>query len=218
MTDIPEDLRNANNKIKEYAELHSTEAPEYLSRLERVTHLRTLAPQMISGHLQGRFLSMISHMVKPLRILEVGTFTGYGTLCLAEGLPRDGELHTIEVNKEIALAFEEFIRKSPYSNQIICHIGDALEIIPRLETDFDLVFIDAAKTDYPIFFELTLEKTKPGGFILVDNVLWSGKVLMREKDHDTKVIDDFNKMVQHNEAVENVILPIRDGLMLCRKK
>ena len=212
------DLRNGLSSIKKYAEAHSSAAPDYLESLERATHLRTLAPQMISGHLQGRLLSMISYMIKPDAILEIGTFTGYATLCLAEGLTADGKIHTIEINRELIHGFTPFLNDSPYRSKIIQHTGDALQIIPGLEEIFDLVFIDASKTDYQAFFDLSLDKTAKGGFILVDNVLWSGKVCKKPMDADTKSIDDFNKMVLNDERVENVILPIRDGLMLCRKK
>ena len=212
------DLRNGLSSIKKYAEAHSSAAPDYLVSLERATHLRTLAPQMISGHLQGRLLSMISYMIKPSAILEIGTFTGYATLCLAEGLTADGKIHTIEINQELVHGFAPFLNDSPYRSKIIQHTGDALKIIPGLQEVFDLVFIDASKTDYKAFFDLSLDKTAKGGFVLVDNVLWSGKVCKKPMDADTKSIDDFNKMVLNDERVENVILPIRDGLMLCRKK
>lgn len=212
------DLRNGLDSIKKYAEAHSSSPPEYLVSLERATHLRTLAPQMISGHLQGRLLSMISHMIRPSAILEIGTFTGYATLCLAEGLTTDGKIHTIEINKELVHGFAPFLDNSPYQSKIIQHAGDALKIIPGFERIFDLVFIDASKTDYKEFFDLSLDRTVKGGFILVDNVLWSGKVCKAPMDTDTKSIDDFNKMVLGDDRVENMILPIRDGLMLCRKK
>lgn len=212
------DLRNGLDSIKKYAEAHSSAPPDYLVSLERATHLRTLAPQMISGHLQGRLLSMISYMIKPSAILEVGTFTGYATLCLAEGLTGEGKIHTIEINQELIHGFAPLLNNTPYRSKIVQYTGDALKIIPGLEPIFDLVFIDASKIDYKEFFDLSLDKTLKGGFILVDNVLWSGKVCKKPMDADTKSIDDFNKMVLDDERVENVIIPIRDGLMLCRKK
>ncbi len=212
------DLRNGLDGIRKYAEAHSSFPPDYLVSLERATHLRTLAPQMISGHLQGRLLSMISYMIKPDAILEIGTFTGYATLCLAEGLIPEGKIHTIEINEELVRGFAPFLNNSPHRSKIVQHAGDALKIIPGLEPIFDLVFIDASKTDYQEFFDLSLDKTVKGGFILVDNVLWSGKVCNEPMDADTRSIDHFNKMVLEDERVENMILPIRDGLMLCRKK
>jgi len=208
---------NRPKALHTYCEQHSTAPSKVLYQLERETHLKTLAPQMLSGPLQGRLLSLLSKMIRPKRILEVGTFTGYAALSLAEGLSDEGRLHTIEVNPELEYLIRKYIRKAGLENQITLHMGDAEEVIPQLEERFDLVFLDAGKRDYDRHYDLVIEKVNPGGLILADNVLWSGKVVDAEYDQDTHEIDAFNKKILADERVENLILPIRDGLQIARK-
>jgi len=205
-------------KIPNYIAAHTSPPHRNLCQLERQTHLQTLAPQMMSGHVQGRLLSMISHMVRPKQVLEIGTFTGYSALCLAEGLEEDGVLHTIEANLEYRHLIKEAFQHVVPAEKIQVHFGDALKIIPHMKIDFDLVFIDAAKIHYAQFYDLVIEKVVSGGYLLADNVLWSGKVVEDQKDEDTIAICAFNDKVQADSRVENVILPLRDGMMLCRKK
>jgi predicted O-methyltransferase YrrM len=204
--------------LLEYCENHSSPQSDILYQLERETHLKTLAPQMMSGHLQGRFFAMLSKIKQPRAILEVGTFTGYAALCLAEGLPEEGVLHTIEVNPELEYLIRKYIHKAGREDQIRLHIGDAAEVIPGLNLSFDMAFIDAGKMDYAHHYELVVEKMKPGGIILADNVLWSGKVAEKKFDKDTAGIRAFNEQIQLDEQVENILLPIRDGIMLMIKK
>jgi predicted O-methyltransferase YrrM len=207
-------------EIVQYAENHSTPELEILSLLSRETHLSQVYPQMLSGHLQGAFLRMIAVILRPLRILEIGTFTGYSALCLASGLAHGGALHTIEVNPELERLIRKFFSKGGFDDRIILHIGNALEIIPLLDEAWDLVFIDADKPNYLSYYKMVLPRLKPGGFILVDNVLWDGKVIedQQEMDLDTLGIHLFNEYVQKDDLVENLMLPIRDGLMLIRKR
>jgi caffeoyl-CoA O-methyltransferase len=207
-------------EIMGYCEQHSTAPSAVLSRLERATHLRTLMPRMLSGPYQGRLLTLISQMIRPKRILEIGTFTGYSAICLAEGLTDDGLLHTIEVNDEMEPIIREFLEAAGLGEKIQLHIGDAAVVIPSLDETFDLTFLDAGKLDYTHHFELALQHTRPGGFILADNVLWDGKVLAPDvhKDNTTLALRDFNKMVQDHPLVDNLILPLRDGLTLIRKR
>ena len=208
---IPEEIEN-------YCKDLSSPPASYLENLDRETHLKTLAPVMLSGHLQGRVLSMISKMVRPERILEIGTFTGYSALCLAEGLVEGGRLHTIEVNDELKPLIDAYLDKSPYRDQIELHIGKAEKLIPGMEQQFDLVFIDAGKKMYSDFYRLSLEKLNSGGIILADNVLWSGKVLQEDEDEETQALREFNRMVLEDPRVEVVVLPIRDGVSIIRKK
>ena len=205
-------------KINDYAEAHTSPDSDLLIALERETHLKTLAPRMLSGHLQGRFLSLISHLTQPKRVLEIGTFTGYSALCLAEGLADDGILYALEANDELEYLIKQSVEKSPSPDKIKLLIGNALEIIPSLDETFDLVFIDAGKRDYPMYFDLVIDKVRSGGLIIADNILWSGKVVEDKKDVDTQIIDTFNKKIHADERVENILLPIRDGLMMARKK
>jgi caffeoyl-CoA O-methyltransferase len=202
-----------------YCERHTSPPSAILTELERTTHLRTLMPRMLSGPYQGRLLTMISQMLRPNRILEIGTFTGYSALCMAEGLAEDGILHTIEVNDEMEPLIREFIAKAGMIDNIRLHIGDAGVIIPTLGETFDLTFLDAGKLDYPKHFELALQHTRSGGFILADNVLWDGKVLEHSGNNDTTtaVLRNFNTMIQQHPLVDNLLLPLRDGLMLIRK-
>jgi caffeoyl-CoA O-methyltransferase len=202
----------------DYAANQSQEIPSLLEALERETHQKVLQPRMMSGPLQGRFLSLISHLIRPNSILEIGTFTGYSTLCLAEGLTETGILHTIDINEELASLQSRFFNKSPYAHQIHQHLGNALDIIPTLTGPFDLVFIDADKVNYSTYFDLLIGKMRPGGLLLSDNVLWSGKVLERadEKDISTLALQAYNKKLGQDPRVQTVLLPLRDGLSLSR--
>ncbi|WP_439557855.1 O-methyltransferase [Dyadobacter sp.] len=206
-------------EIEEYSVAHTENESELLKSLNRETHANILNPRMLSGHLQGRFLSMISKMIRPDRILEIGTYTGYSALCLCEGLNPGGKLITIDINEELETFTRSFFERSSYSSSIKYIIGSALDLIPDLEDTFDLVFIDADKINYSSYFNLCLEKVKKGGFIIADNVLWSGKVIQEgiKLDKDTKALLDFNRMVHEDSRVSNVLLPIRDGLMILQK-
>lgn len=203
--------------IFDYAAAHTTPQQQVLYALERATHLRTLSPQMLSGPYQGMLLQFISHMIKPRRVLEIGTFTGYASICLAQGLPADGRLHTIEVNDELAGIARQFVSEAGLNDKIILHTGDAAQIIPALDEEFDLIFLDAGKLDYAFHYELALTKTAAGGFLLADNVLWDNKVITNDKEATTVALQQFNDMVQQDARVENLLLPLRDGLMLIRK-
>lgn len=204
--------------INAYCENHTTPQSQVLYDLERETHLKTLAPQMLSGHLQGAFLSLLSQLMRPQTILEIGTFTGYAAICLAQGLAEGGKLHTIEANAELEHIIRKYVQRAELQDKIQLYIGKAEEIIPTLALNFDLVFIDAGKQQYVDFYQLVIDKVNPGGLILADNVLWSGKVVRKENDADTQMIRAFNDMVQADGRVENIMLPIRDGLMIARKK
>lgn len=204
--------------LLDYCEQRSSPQSDILYQLERETHLKTLSPQMLSGHLQGRFLALLSKIKQPKAILEVGTFTGYAALCLAEGLAPGGVLHTIEINPEMEYLIRKYVEKAGLQEKIKLHIGDAAVVIPELEVSFDLAFIDAGKRYYEQHYELVMEKMNPGGVILADNVLWSGKVIQQEFDEDTEGIRAFNERVQQDERVENVLLPVRDGIMVMIKK
>lgn len=209
---------DASRRLLAYCQAHSTPPDPLLNELERYTYLHTLHPQMLSGPLQGRFLMLISQIMRPRRILEVGAFTGYSALCLAKGLAEDGILHTIEVNDELRAILETFVQKANLQQQIVLHVGDAAEIIPALEETFDLVFLDAGKMDYLRHYELALPKLRTGGLLLADNVLWSGKTLFDPEDETARALHAFNEHVQADDRVENLLLPLRDGLMLVRKK
>jgi caffeoyl-CoA O-methyltransferase len=204
-----------DQQLQRYAEQHTTPESDLLKKINRDTHANVLMPRMLSGHLQGRVLSMISHLMQPKTILEIGTYTGYSALCLAEGLADGGKLITIDKNEEL----EEKVKKyfESFSGKIDYRIGNALDILPSLTELFDLVFIDADKSNYAKYFDLVVEKVRPGGLILADNVLWSGKVLDRRPDADTNAIISFNEKIQNDKRVENVLLPIRDGIMMIRK-
>ena len=209
-----------DDDILQYAENHSQEESELLKELQRETHQKILQPRMISGHFQGRFLSFLSRLIQPEKILEVGTYTGYATLCLAEGLRKNGAIHTIDINEELFSFHKKYFDKSLFKNQIFSHQGDAKKIIPGLDFNFDLVFIDADKSNYSLYFDLILPKLNPGGIIIADNVLWSGKVLhdnIPDKDAETLGLKEFNDKVMADKKVETLLLPIRDGLMICRK-
>lgn len=208
-----------DHDIEAYCEQHTTPESDLLYRLNRQTHLETINPRMLSGQLQGQFLTFIAKMMQPKRILEVGTFTGYSALCLAEGLAANGELHTIENNIEFEDRIREYVGQSPFSNRIILHIGDAKEVAASLDYCWDLVFIDAEKEDYQDYYDIILPKVRPGGFILVDNTLWNGKVTheVAHNDRDTKAILAFNDFVQQDPRVRNLLLPFRDGIMMIEK-
>ncbi|WP_400074125.1 O-methyltransferase [Zobellia russellii] len=204
--------------LENYIQNHSENEPQLLQELTRETHLKVVRPRMLTGHFQGRVLSVLSKIIYPKNILEIGTYTGYSALCLAEGMQKDGHLHTIDINEELQEIQERYFSRSAYKDQIIQHIGDAKNIIPQLDTTFDLVFIDAEKKDYPDYFELVMKKTRPGSVILSDNVLWSGKVVeaVDKKDKVTPILLDFNKKLKEDPRIETVLLPIRDGLTLSR--
>jgi len=208
----------ALKKLTRYCEEHTTPQTQAQYELERETNLKTLAPQMMSGHLQGALLTLLTQLQQPKTVLEIGTFTGYAALAFGKGLPEDGTLHTIEANEELAYIIRKYIQKADLDNKIQLHIGDAKEIIATLETTFDMVFIDAGKKDYELYYDLVFDRLNTGGLIIVDNILWSGKVTLKEHDNDTRVIHAFNEKVQNDERVENIMLPIRDGLLIARKK
>ncbi|MCX7547936.1 O-methyltransferase [Xanthomarina sp. F1114] len=207
-------------KIDEYVVAHSETEPELLKELTRETYQKILQPIMLSGPYQGRVLSMISKLIRPKTILELGTFTGYATLSLAEGLQASGEIHTIDVNEELVDFQRKYFDRSNYGQQIYQHLGNALDVIPRLDMSFDLVFIDADKPNYSNYFHAIIDKLNPGGIIISDNVLWHGKVIekLNPKDLSTKAVLDFNTLLKNDERIESVMLPIRDGLTISRKK
>ncbi len=203
--------------ISRYCEAFSKPQSKALSELERETHLKALYPQMLSGHLQGKLLGMISAMLQPKAVLELGTFTGYSAICLASGLAEGGMVHTIEENEELEELATKYFKKARMEKKITLHTGRAEDIVPQLQMKFDLVFIDAEKTDYPAYYKLVFDKVKQGGMIIADNALWSGKVLEDEKDGETEGIHEFNKMVLNDNRVDNMLLPLRDGVMMIRK-
>ena len=207
-----------SEELENYAAQHTEDEPLLLQELNKRTHLNVLQPRMISGHFQGRFLSLLSKMVQPSTILEIGTYTGYATLCLAEGLHPEGVLHTIDIKEELTDLQREFFDRSGYGNQIVQHLGKAADIIPSLNTTFDLVFIDADKQNYAHYFDLVIEKMNRGGIILSDNVLWSGKVVEEVKHNDkhTQALMAYNQKIKDDPRVETVLLPIRDGITLSR--
>jgi len=205
--------------IDKYSTDYTQAESELLSQLNRETHVKMLIPRMLSGHMQGRIISAISHMMRPKHVLEIGTYTGYSALCFAEGLAKDGKITTIDMNEELTPMVEKYFSKSNYANQIDFKIGNAIDVIPTVEGPFDLVFIDADKENYSNYFDLVIDKVPSGGFILADNVLWSGNVLKAEADMDknTLAIHEFNQKVHLDPRVENVLFPIRDGIMMLRK-
>jgi len=209
----------ALKRLSAYCEEHSSWPSPVLYELERETNLRTLAPQMLSGKLQGQLFAMISKMIRPKLILEIGTFTGYAAICLAQGLAPDGVLHTIEANRELEYIIRKYIGKAGLEDKIRLHMGKAQKVLPELAlSDIDLAFIDAGKMDYAFYYEWVMERLRPGGFIIADNVLWSGKVTLPEHDKDTDIIHRFNEQVSRDERVETLMLPMRDGLLLAQKK
>lgn len=206
-------------ELQDYTEAHSSGESPLLHKISRETHLEVLKPRMLSGHLQGRVLSMLSHMIRPHYILEIGTYTGYSAICLAEGLSEKGQLITLDVNEELAPKAKAYFSESGFSDKISMKVGDAREIIPTLNHPWDMIFIDADKESYASYFDLTIAQLRPGGFMIIDNVLWSGKVFDENKTDKTTVsVRAFNRKVQEDMRVENVLFPIRDGLMILRKK
>ena len=207
-----------SQELESYLEEHLPRESVLLEDLSRETHLKVLQPRMISGHYQGRLLSMLSCIIRPKYILEIGTYTGYGALCLAEGLQDEGELHTLDINPELQGIQNKYFGRSKFRSQIHQHLGDAIELIPKLENTFDLVFIDGHKVDYDDYYEAVLGKTKPGSVILCDNTLWSGKVTQpaAADDKATLALQEFNAKLREDPRVAVIILPVRDGLSLCR--
>ncbi len=206
------------NALSEYCTQHSDAESPILQKIARETHLKVLMPRMLSGHLQGRVLSMISKMIQPKNILEIGTYTGYSAICLAEGLPENGKITTIDINAELEERVRGYFEEAGITKKVNYLIGDATQIIPDLNQVFGLVFIDADKKNNATYFDLLIDKMQTGGYILVDNVLWSGKVVEEKPNNDTELIIQFNKKIQKDERVENVLMPIRDGIMLIRKR
>lgn len=207
-----------SNSLAAYLEQTCDQESELLKRINRETYLKETMPHMLSGHYQGRLLSFLSKLIRPLRILEIGTFTGYATLCLAEGLSQDGRIHTIEINEELQPRLLAYFEEAASSEKIVLHIGEALKIIPTLNETFDLVFIDADKKNNHNYFEIVLDKVRPGGLILIDNVLWKGKVLEESPDNQTQSIIELNNQIASDPRVEKIILPVRDGLYMIRKR
>ncbi|MDR0581667.1 MAG: O-methyltransferase [Prevotellaceae bacterium] len=206
-------------ELQHYATFHTSPEDALLAEIVRYTHLHVMNPRMLSGHLQGKLLEQISYMICPSRILEIGTFTGYATLCLAKGLPAAGVLHTIERNDELHGIAAAFIARSPQAGKIKMHTGDALQIIPALDEIFDMVYIDGDKREYCAYYHAAIGKVRSGGFLLADNVWWDGKVTETPAPADkrTQAIRAFNELVQADRRVENILLPFRDGLMIIRK-
>ena len=204
-------------KISQYAINHSNKEHQLLSDLSRETWANIMNPRMLSGFTQGRFLSMISNMISPQNILEIGTYTGYSALCLAEGLKKDGMLHTLDINEEYAIIAKKYFDKSIHKDNITQYIGNALDIISEINQYFELVFIDADKENYCKYFDLIIDKIKINGYIIADNVLWSGKVLEEVQDKETQALNEYNKKVLKDERIETLLLPIRDGLMISKK-
>lgn len=207
-----------NKDIFEYSEKYSQQEPKILQELNRETHLKVLNPRMLSGFFQGRLLSIISKLIKPKKVLEIGTYTGYSAICIAEGMNKNGIIHTIDKNEELNIIQKKYFKKSGLEDNIVQYNGCALEIIPKIEEKFDLIFIDADKENYINYFNLVMDKLNSNGVILADNVLWSGKVINSE-DHDltTNVLREFNKRVNNDNRVETILLPIRDGISIIRK-
>ncbi|MDB4089056.1 class I SAM-dependent methyltransferase [Flavobacteriales bacterium] len=205
-------------EIDEYAGIHTAKESDTLYELNRETHMKVLIPRMLSGHIQGRILSMFSHMIKPENVLEIGTYTGYSAICFAEGMKEGGKLITIDINNELETMANSYFEKSGYADKIDMKIGNAMDIIPALDMKFDMVFIDADKHNYSNYFDLVIDKMNKGGYIIADNVLWSGKVVQDDvkTDIDTKALDEYNKKINSDSRVENVLFPVRDGLMVAR--
>ena len=204
--------------LEKYITAHSANEPEVLQELTRETHLKVVQPRMITGHFQGRVLSMLSKLIAPKRILEIGTYTGYSAICLAEGLTTDGKLHTVDINEELVTIQRKYFDKSGFGDKIVQHTGDAITLIPQIQERFDLIFIDAEKIAYDRFFEVAMTKAEKGTIILSDNVLWSGKVVapLKPSDKATQALLAYNKKLKEDPRLETVLLPIRDGLTLSR--
>jgi caffeoyl-CoA O-methyltransferase len=206
-----------NKEIEDYISNHTNKESDLLSKLNRETWAKVLMPRMLSGHIQGQVLSLFSNIINPTNIIEIGTYTGYSALCLAEGLKVDGELHTIDINQEHTMVAEKYFNKSKFSKNINQYIGNAIDIIPKIKKKFQLAFIDADKENYSNYFDLLIDKIDINGIIIADNVLWSGKVTKSIMDKETKELDSYNKKVNSDPRVENILLSVRDGLMICRK-
>ena len=207
-----------SQELEDYIEHHSEKEPQHLAALNKETHQKILLPRMLSGHFQGRVLSMLSKLIRPVNILEIGTYTGYSALCLCEGMQDEGQLHTIDIKEELIDFQRKHFDKSPWGKQIVQHLGEAIDIIPSLDLKFDLIFIDADKENYINYFEMIVPKMNKGGIILSDNVLWSGKVLepLQKNDLSTKILLEYNQLLNNDPRVETVLLPIRDGLTVSR--
>jgi len=205
--------------LEAYIENHTTPEPKVLKELNRATHAHVLMPQMLSGHLQGRFLKMLTCMIQPIQVLEIGTFTGYSGISIAEGLKDGGTIHTIDINEELLGMVQKYVKESGTEKKVKTYTGNALQIIPTMNHVFDMVFIDADKKNYSNYYDIVFDKVRKGGYIIADNVLWSGKVVEKsaKPDVDTKAIMDYNDKVINDPRVENVLVPIRDGLMIARK-
>ena len=214
---IPKFMEFISEEINSYSLNHTEAEAELLAELNRETWANVMTPRMLSGHLQGRVLSMFSKMIQPENIIEIGTYTGYSALCMAEGLKNEGILHTLDINEEYTSIAKRYFNRSKYSKNIKQHLGNALDIIPKLECNFQLAFIDADKENYSAYFDLIIDKMDLYGYIIADNVLWSGKVTKEKKDKETTALDLYNKKVLADPRVETVLLPIRDGLMVSRK-
>ena len=207
-----------SEELEDYIEKHSQAEPPLLAKLNKETYQKVLLPRMLSGHFQGRVLSMLSKLIRPKNILEIGTYTGYATLCLCEGMQKDGQLHTIDIKEELVDFQRKYFDQSGWGTQIVQHLGEGTAVIPTLDLKFDLVFIDADKENYLNYYELILPKMNPGGIILSDNVLWSGKVVepLQPNDLSTKILLEYNELLRNDPRVETVLLPIRDGLTVSR--
>lgn len=203
--------------INDYSVSYTEKESQLLAELNRKTWANVMTPRMLSGHMQGRILSMISKMISPENIIEIGTYTGYSALCLAEGIKEKGKLHTLDINEEYTTIAKQYFNKSNYHKNIQQHIGNALDIITKLESNFQLAFIDADKENYSAYFDLLIDKIDIGGYIIADNVLWSGKVTKKQKDKETEALHQYNKKVLADKRVETLLLPVRDGLMISRK-
>lgn len=214
----PVQMHFISQELEDYIEQHSEKEPQLLAALNKETYQKILLPRMLSGHFQGRVLSMLAKLIRPVNILEIGTYTGYSALCLCEGMLDGGQLHTIDIKEELVDFQRKHFDKSPWGNQIIQHLGEAVNIIPTLDLKFDLVFIDADKENYINYFNIILPKMNKGGIILSDNVLWSGKVLepVHPNDVSTKILIEYNQLLKNDPRVETVLLPIRDGLTVSR--
>jgi caffeoyl-CoA O-methyltransferase len=218
LTLLEKEMHFISADLEDYIEKHSASEPELLARLNKETYQKVLLPRMLSGHFQGRVLSLLSKLIRPVNILEIGTYTGYSALCLCEGMQENGQLHTIDIKEELIDFQRKYFNLSPWGNQITQHLGEATSIIPKLDIKFDLVFIDADKENYINYFNLIVPKMNKGGIILSDNVLWSGKVVepLEPKDASTKILMEYNLLLKNDSRVETVLLPIRDGLTVSR--